>query len=32
MSRNQERVAMITGRNSGAGFATVKKLVAKWRW
>jgi len=29
MSINQERVAMITGGNSGIGFTTVKKLTAK---
>ncbi len=29
MSTNQERVAMITGGNSGIGFATVQKLAAK---
>ena len=29
MPTNQERVAMITGGNSGIGFATVKKLAAK---
>lgn len=29
MSKNQERVAMITGGNGGIGFATVKKLVSK---
>ncbi|MBT3322381.1 MAG: SDR family oxidoreductase [Anaerolineae bacterium] len=29
MSINQERVAIITGGNSGIGFATVQKLIAK---
>ena len=29
MSKNQECVAMITGGNSGIGFATVKKLAAQ---
>ena len=29
MSTNQERVAMITGGNSGIGFATVQKLAAQ---
>ncbi len=32
MSTNQQRVAMITGGNSGIGFAAVKKLDKFTEW